>query len=614
MTGALTHLCQRCRPWAVLAALLCFPLTSDAQEEDSTALYRNIYDYSQKHGVTRWIYQAIFAEPEVGKKPPAPLTPPRRVNKAERYRGKIVRSIQVTVTDPFGFSVDDTTRSPVAWVQRAGNSVHLTSRHYVIRDLLLIRQYEELDPLEVTESERLLRASPIVTDARITVHRSSNSKDSVDVYVVVHDKWNYDVSAEGDLSTWSGTARDRNFLGLGQELEQRVVYGTNLERPELSGQHRMYNIENTYISTLLQYRTSATSDLLNLGVDRPFYSPLTRMAGSLSLGKIWNHTPLLDSTGEKLGTLRVNNVNFDMWVGRSFPLSNDGSEQGRISNIVGGLRYYQTRYPLRPGFDTDPLRQNNNASTWLASAGLSVRQYYKERYLFRFGIAEDVPEGLLITATTGVRKLEYTAPAAYAGVGISRGLYLKKVGYLSVFAEYGTYWREGNTTDATLHAGLLYFSDLMDVGRWHFRQFVRGDVLSGFGKPAYSSVNLNGDQLYGFSSNVVSGAHSEVLRFETVAYAPYQILGFRFAPVLLFGFGTIGGESEPLFSGRIYNAITLGILVRNENLLVKTFEVSLSFYPFVPEDNGAVLEVGSFNSFALNARNFAFTRPDVVGY
>ena len=157
-------------------------------------------------------------------------------------------------------------------------------------------------------------------------------------------------------------------------------------------------------------------------------------------------------------------------------------------------------------------------------------------------------------------------------------------------------------------------ADLMDLGRWHFRQFVRGDLLSGFGKPVYSQVNLNGDQLYGFSSGLVSGTHKEVLRLETVAYAPFHILGFRFAPVLLFGFGTIGEEGDPLFSGRIYNAINLGILVRNENLLVKTFEVSLSFYPFIPEHNGAVFQVGSFNSFALNARGFAFTRPDVVGY
>src|SRR5436190_19749504 len=165
------------RSLLMLGMVFCMLGDSRAQE-DSTALYRKIHDYSQKHGVTRWIYQTIFAEPETGKKPPAPKTPSRRVNPVERHRGKIVRSIQVIVTDPFGYTVDDTTKAPVAWIQKAGNSVHRTSRHYVIKDLLLVRRFDALDPLKVAESERLLRASPIVTEARITVERETGSKDS----------------------------------------------------------------------------------------------------------------------------------------------------------------------------------------------------------------------------------------------------------------------------------------------------------------------------------------------------------------------------------------------------------------------------------------------------
>lgn len=599
----------------VIAAVLLLvqPLGAFAQE-DSTALYQSIHDYSKKHKFTRWIYEGIFVEPQSGEKPPAPKTPPRRTNPAERYRGKIVRSIQVTVTDPFGYSVDDTTRAPVAWIQKAGNSMHTHSRGYVIRDLLLIRRFDKLDPLKVTESERLLRASPIVNDARITVHRATGSKDSVDVYVVVHDKWNYDVSAEGDLSSVSTTLRDRNFLGLGQELEQRVAYGPGFERPELSGQHRVYNIENTYITSLLRYSTSASSDQVGLRFDRAFYSPLTRMAGAIALTKVWIHIPQLDSTGEEIGTMHLNPVYFDTWIGRSFPIANDGTDPGRSSNIVGGLRYFQTRYASRPSFDLDTLRINSDQSTWLASAGFSVRQYYKERYLYRFGAIEDVPEGMLLTATTGVRKTEGGGPLVYGGVEVSRGRYFSDFGYASLFAGYGTFWEAGETVDATMSAGFLYFSDLVTIGKWHLREFVRGNLMLGFDKPVYNRINLNGDQLYGFSSDLVSGAHKEVFRFETVAYAPYNILGFRFAPVLLYGFGTIGEEGDPLFSGRIYNALTLGILVRNENLLVNTFEVSLSFYPFIPEDNGGVLEVGSFNSFSLKPPDFTFTQPDVVGY
>ncbi|HMC96865.1 MAG TPA: hypothetical protein VKG92_04390, partial [Flavobacteriales bacterium] len=427
------------RSLLMLGMVFCMLGDSRAQE-DSTALYRKIHDYSQKHGVTRWIYQTIFAEPETGKKPPAPKTPSRRVNPVERHRGKIVRSIQVIVTDPFGYTVDDTTKAPVAWIQKAGNSVHRTSRHYVIKDLLLVRRFDALDPLKVAESERLLRASPIVTEARITVERSTGSKDSVDVYVIVHDKWNYDVSAEGDLSSASLTGRDRNFLGLGQELEQHVVYGPGYERPELSGAHRVYNIENTYISSLLQYSTSTSRDELGLSFDRPFYSPLARMAGDIHLSKAWIHTPMVDSTGEDIGTTHINPVYFDTWIGRSFPVANDGTDPGRSSNIVGGLRYFQTRYALRPSFDLDTLRINSDVSTWLASAGFSVRQYYKERYLYRFGVIEDVPEGLLITATSGARKTEGGDPLVYGGVEVSRGTYFTDFGYASAFIGYGTFW------------------------------------------------------------------------------------------------------------------------------------------------------------------------------
>ena len=583
-------------------------------QDDSTALYRKIHDYSQKRKVTRWIYEAIFVEPQSGEKAPAPKTPPRRVNPSDRYAGKIVRSIQVTVTDPFGYSVDDTAKAPVAWVQRTGNSLHARTRAFVIRQLILVHRLDTLDPLKVAESERLLRASPIVNDARITVQRSASSRDSVDVYIVVQDKWSIDMSVDGDLSSASVRVQDRNFLGLGQRLQQGVTYGPGFEQAELSGAHSVYNIDGSYITSILRYSTSSTSDQVHLGFDRPFYSPLTRWAGAASGGKTWGKTTLLDEAGENIGTRRVNSVDLDMWLGRSFAIANDGTDPGRLSNITTGLRYAQTRYPLRPSFAEDSLRINSDQSLWLASAGFSMRQYYKERYLFRFGATEDVPEGLLLKGTAGVRKIEGVRSQVYTGIAASRGRYYQDMGYLDLFAGYGTFWRNKAGVDGTLRTGFMYFSDLVPVGRWHMRQFVRATAVMGFGKPVLDRVYLNGDQLYGFSSDLVNGRHKELLGFETVAYAPYSILGFRFAPVFVWGMGTVGEETDPLFSGRIYQAFALGLLVRNENLLVNTFNVSLSFFPFMPDNGRNVFEVGSFLDFSLKAADFSFTRPDVVGY
>lgn len=604
---------QRIRAWRVVLVVCLFATgLQGAAQNDSTALYQKIYDYSQKHKVTRWIYEGIFVEPEADQPAPSPNTPQRRTKPVQRYAGKVIRSVHITVTDPFGYSVDDTTKAPSAWIQRAGNAFHRTTRAFVVRNLLLFQQGDTVDALKVTESERLLRASPMVNDARITV--SGAGKDSVDVHVVVHDKWNFDLSGEGSFDSFSLTARDRNFLGFGQQLEQKVVYGPGYERPQLSGQHRVYNIQNTYIGSTLQYSTSAERDQVGIDLARAFYSPLTRYAGGFSLAKAWTRTPVRDSLGERIGTTRLDPIALDTWVGRSFRLANDGSDPGRSSNFTAALRYYQTRFAVRPPFSEDSLRVNSESSTWLMTVGFGVRQYYKDRYLYRFGSSEDVPEGILLRGTSGFDRTEDMSWRMYTGIALSRGRHYPKFGYASASVEYGTFWQGSSVDGATLRIDLMYFSDLATSGRWHFRQYVRTNIVGGFHRRAFESINLNGDQFYGFSSDRVAGTHKEVLRFETVAYTPYNILGFRFAPVLLYGLGTIGYEKDPFFSGRIYHAITLGVLIRNENLLVSTFEVSLGIYPFIPENGGLLLQPGAFNNFSVRAPDYTFTRPEVVGY
>lgn len=595
----------------IVCAALC---NATFAQEDSTALYRKIHDFSQKRKVTRWIYDAVFAQPEPEEAPPAPKTPPRRVVPGERYAGRVIRNVNITVTDPFGFSVDDTAKAPVAMVQKAGNRLHRRTRHYVIRNLLLVNEGDTLDPLRIAESERLLRASPVVNDARITVLPIKGDKKFVDLQVIVHDKWNYDAFGTGSLAALRVTGRDRNLLGWGQQVEQQVYWGPSFERPEFTGNHQVYNIENSYISTRAEYALTPLQDRFGVRLDRPFFSALTRNAGGLSWNKTWNRIALLDSVGERLGTQRLDPASFDTWFGRSFPFANDGTEPGRTTNIIASARYNQTRFTFRPSAEEDSLGVYRNVSTLLFGAGFSARQYYRERFLFRYGAMEDVPEGLLLKVVGGTRWYEGERSLLYSGVEASRGRYYADFGYLSVGAGYGTFWENGEHTDATLRASFLYFSNLVTAGRWHFREFIRGNMVMGFDKPDFSRINLNGDQLYGFRSDLLTGTHKELLTFETVAYAPYNILGFRFAPVLLYGLGTIGDEDDPIFSGRIYHALTLGLLIRNENLLVNTFEVSFSFFPFVPEEQGSVFDSGRFTNFSLRAPGFEFTQPDVVGY
>lgn len=599
------------------AFFLFAPVITQAQhdETDTSAVYRKLHRYAQRYKVTRWVYEGIFVEPVEGEVEAKPVVGKKvRVDPYRKYKGKVIRRIEMTVNDPFGYSVDDTVSRPVSGIQRMGNRLHRRTRPWVLRGLLLMKVHDRLDPLELSESERLLRTSPAVNDARIAVHPVQGSKDSVDVLVYVLDKWTID--ADGDISTTDAEVqlRDRNFLGYGQEIEQITRFTLGSDQPELNGRYGVYNIARSYIGTSVSYFTSPAQDQVSGQVSRSFYSPLTKWAGAVAGSRSWVHNSIVDSTGAEVALPRVGPVALDTWLGRSFRLDPDTSNASRVSHIIVGARYASTHFAMRPSFDTDTLRVNRNTNLYLVGAGLSVQQFYKERYLFRFGFTEDVPEGFLARVNLGIRKREFERSEPYIGAEITRGRHYPAFGYFTATLACGTFFNAGRTVDGAFRLDADYFTNALAIGRWQLRQFVRLSSTIGVGRPRDQALTLNGEQLYGFASEEVAGTRKTVLGFRTVLYLPYSFLGFRFAPVAMIGFGTVDHEHDAWFGSRIYTAFALGLMVRNEYLLVKTFQLSIGFYPHVPGEGNATTLFNPVTSFDLGVRNYAYTQPDVVGY
>ncbi len=590
-----------------------------AQEDQVTdttpAIYDKIEEFSKKGKVWRWIHSAIFVPADPQRPPAAPNVPPRRVNPYARYKDKVVRKIIIHTLDPFGYTVEDTIQHPTNGLQRIGNRLHRTTRPVIVRNLLLVKNFDRLDPLKVTESERVLRASPAVNDARITVVPAGVGRDSVDLVVRVLDRWTLDAGADGDLSRVNLRATERNLLGLGQELEQRATIRFNERLFEWGGHHRVYNISNSYISSFINYELTELRDVIGINLNRPFYSPLARWAGGFAASKTWLRIPDARLREEEPPVYeRLEPRNVDLWLAHGIPLEKDDEESGRLSSLVAGARFMATRHDARLSPVLDPFGAFRDETVFLVGVGLSQRQYYKERYLFRFGLTEDVPEGLLVRFTAGVRKREGLANMPYLGAEWARGRNYDGFGYFGYELGYGTFFDRRGIFDGTLRSGISYFTDLISFGRWHLRQFVRAGMVMGFRKPDFSRLHLNVEQMYGFQSHQLYGTHRAILNLETVAYAPWDLIGFRIAPVFLLGFGMLTEEQEPLLSGRVHSSFTLGILVRNERLLMNTFEVALSFYPYVPEENGALWRHNAFTNFNTGLRGFDFTQPTLIGY
>lgn len=272
------------------------------------------------------------------------------------------------------------------------------------------------------------------------------------------------------------------------------------------------------------------------------------------------------------------------------------------------------RYQSRPPFTIDTSKINLNSSFYLGSFGVSLRKYYKDQYIYRFGANEDVPEGVVIQALYGILYKEQNTQKYYSGFEVSKGKHYKNIGYFSGGAIFGTFYDKHGYVNAALNAGLYYISDLVEYDRWYFRQFINYKFIYGYNKTPAETITLRSDEMYGFSPGTLKGNKKMILNLETVSYAPYNIIGFRFAPLLLVACGLLESQPVKLTRSRLYQSYALGLLIRNENLTNSSFEITYGLYPNLPDGNNKFYKFNPVTSFTLKVRSFAVSKPTTVSF
>jgi len=94
------------------------------------------------------------------------------------FEGKIIRNIDIVTLDPFGYSVNDTAALPQNIVTKSGNTLHVKTQSFTIKNLLLFRGNEPFDSLLVKESERLVRGQNYVAEVKFSVVPAGTANDS----------------------------------------------------------------------------------------------------------------------------------------------------------------------------------------------------------------------------------------------------------------------------------------------------------------------------------------------------------------------------------------------------------------------------------------------------
>ena len=275
-------------------------------------------------------------------------------------------------------------------------------------------------------------------------------------------------------------------------------------------------------------------------------------------------------------------------------------------------RYLRIRYLEKPIEMFDSLHRYSDEDFYLAGLGISTRKYFKDNYIYNFGVVEDVPVGK-VCGITGGYQLRNNIGRAYAGARLSFGDY-SDWGYLSTSFEYGTFFHGRRLEQGAFSASANYFSDLYKIGSWRIRQFIKPQVTVGMNRFPYDSLTINNENgIRGFSGSSW-GTKKIVLTFQTQSYAPWNVFGFRFGPYLNCSLGSLGTAPSGFKNSPVYSQIGLGALINNRYLVLSDFQLSIAYYPSIPGKGYNVIKLNSYRTTDFGFNDFVFGKPEIAAF
>ncbi len=521
------------------------------------------------------------------------------------YSGRKIRNVEIQRLNVFGVDINNPAAKTKNRIDNLLNNTHVNTNEKIIRKNLLFSTGDTVSPLTLSDNERLLRQLPYIDDARIIVVPVSDTEADIvvltkDVYSLGAD-YTYQGLKAGNISVF-----DKNVLGTGHELGIDIPFNSKLpESPGFGFHYTVDNIAKSFLNLNTYYLTGLGQTTYGFDLTRKLVSSTTKYAGGLSIRQMY--------TSEDLDTLtspQPLRYNFqDYWVSRSFLINRES-----VSRIITGVRYTNNNVFNHPFILPDSYYNIQKFRIFLASLAFSVQKYYKTSLLYNYGRTEDVPYGALIKLTGG-REFNEFKTRTYLGGEVSVGQSVHNIGYFYTYAGIATFLNGIRTEQGIFSFDLKYFSNLMIAGKNRIRNFVNVNYTRGFDRNTdefLSFYRTNG--FSGIKNDTVSGERRLTVSLESVMFSPLNIYNFRFA---FFGFADFSvlskGNELTGFPGSTLSSIGLGIRIRNDNLIFKTLQFRLAFYPNIPPYS----EINHFNVSGeqlLHPGNFDPGPPAVLPY
>lgn len=582
-------------------------------KRDSTeVIFHNIENYSKKRKFTRFLHRLLFKptnRKSNAKKENAQVHP---TNFAD-FQCKIIRKINITTFDPFGFDIDGYEKNPKTWFERQGNTVHLKTKQWTIKNHLLFKRNDLFDSLLLKESERLIQQQRYVRKVSIRPI-PSNSKDSVDIEITVLDSWS--LIPSGSLSNTQGNLEitERNFFGLGHEFQNifKQRFADNKNAYEM--RYIIPNFRNTFIRTAVLYDKEFDNDYEKaLGFSRPFFSPYTKWAGGIIFDERF-HKDSIKAINRPTLYSNFKLQSQDYWGGYAIRIFKKTRNEKHITNLVTTFRFNNVKYTESPSAVYDSIRYFSNSQLYLASIGVTSRQYIADKYLFNYGIPEYVQIGKTYSVTGGIEHKNYGKRLYFGGRYSVGGYY--SFGFLAATFEMGSFFKNTINQQTTFNAEMNYFTPLIQLGAWKVRQFIKPQFTIGNNRlPTQGDlITLGGNfGIEGFDETR-RGTKKMLVTFQTQSYVPGQLYGFRLSPFYSMEFGMLSASTEKLLQSKLYSKFGLGFVISNDYMVFNSFILSIAYYPYIPGVGNDVFRSNAYRNNYIRLPDFQIGRPEIVPY
>ncbi len=536
-----------------------------------------------KRGFTRFLYKNLVKEDNEVQE-----------NLDEQYQymlglnGKTIASIDMKALQVFGPTFSDPEKRSESQLARWANKLHTKTNLKIIRKNILLNTGDIFDADQTLDNERIIRALPYIRDVRFFVSENPGNPNMVDILVLTKDVFSFGMDAKiRGVRSAELEMYNQNIWGQGHQISARMVGHADKEPfVGFEGFYTINNINGNFIDFSVGYSNTYRKEGFSVGFEKQFISSATKLGGGATFARLTRADRLLEDDPVET-EFPLDYSYFDLWAGYAFQLNKNEADRNMQLVLSGRLSRYD--FLDRPPNDPQDNQYFASSNFYLASLTLSKRNYIRDYLVYSYGITEDIPRGYMHELVIGYDKNEF-GNRWYSHLYFSSGNFIKyKPQYLYASLGIGGFFNSMRFQQGLIQANGNYVSRIFRVGNQRARQFINLNYVLGIRRFELENLYLrNGIGIRGFESDLALGKQRLSLNLETVFFQNREIMKFNIA---LFGFadlGVIGSNHKIIFNQDYYSGIGAGIRLRNENLVIRTIQFRLAYYPAHPPDIGGL--------------------------